>query len=77
MARATADAGERARLLERTKSQFIRLQDLVRSLLDLSCLEGKTGAAIRQPVDLTHLVTLWQKCMPRAPNWLSSTSNMK
>jgi signal transduction histidine kinase len=55
LARTTDDFVERRQLLERIEINVVRLEGLVRSLLDLSRLEGSTNLPIRQPVDLTAL----------------------
>ncbi|MFZ6029275.1 MAG: sensor histidine kinase [Chloroflexota bacterium] len=55
MARTTADTVERSLLMDRVTGQISRLQGLVRSLLDLSRLEGQTNLPVRQPVDLAEL----------------------
>jgi signal transduction histidine kinase len=41
-----------------SQQQLTRLQGLVRSLLDLSRLEGQTSLGVRQPVDLAELVQM-------------------
>jgi signal transduction histidine kinase len=58
LARTTADTVERSFLLECVAGQIARLQGLVRSLLDLSRLEGQTSLVMRQSVDLVELAQL-------------------
>jgi signal transduction histidine kinase len=55
LARTAPDEHERARLMERLAGQVERLHVLVRSLLDLSRLEGKAGLKQHERVDLTSL----------------------
>jgi signal transduction histidine kinase len=55
LARTAPDEDERARLMERLAGQVERLHVLVRSLLDLSRLEGKAGLKQHERVDLTGL----------------------
>jgi len=58
LARTTTDPNERARLMERLAGQIGRLHVLVRSLLDLSRLEGKSSLPLHEPVNLTSLIQM-------------------
>ena len=55
LARASANSADQDVLIERIEGHTLRLERLVRSLLDLSRLEGNIYPSNHQPVDLTSL----------------------
>jgi signal transduction histidine kinase len=55
LARASANSTDQGLLIERIEGHTLRLERLVRSLLDLSRLEGNIYPSNHEPVDLTSL----------------------